>query len=418
MLLWSRRIVTQPSSYCGLGLQGSNRCFGYGICLCVHRPGLPALWSMVLTPSQPTMPTILVICPRQRTAGATTQRMVIGKIKGVIDMKRVNIRFLGALFSFAALVSVTPSLAHAQGAEGENVAVENSLHLDHVQTVNQGTEKATEGNSRIRIGPGDLLDLKVFDVPELDQVVRVNDYGDASFSLIGGLHVAGLTVDEARLLIASKLREGNYILNPQVAVLIREYNSQGVSVIGEVKRPGVYGVLGRQSLLDVIAAAGGATPLAGASATVKRSSDGSTLTVHLTRDAQESLASDVRLYPGDKVIIPRAGLVYVLGDVGRPGGFIMENDGKLTLLEALAMAGGNNRTASLSHSKLIRKTGTGYAEVPIRLTKIIQGEDPAPPLEAQDILYIPSNAMKSFLSRTVPSIVSSAVGAAVYHGMP
>jgi len=333
-------------------------------------------------------------------------------------MKRVNIRFLGALFSFAALVSVTPSLAHAQGAEGENVAVENSLHLDHVQTVNQGTEKATEGNSRIRIGPGDLLDLKVFDVPELDQVVRVNDYGDASFSLIGGLHVAGLTVDEARLLIASKLREGNYILNPQVAVLIREYNSQGVSVIGEVKRPGVYGVLGRQSLLDVIAAAGGATPLAGASATVKRSSDGSTLTVHLTRDAQESLASDVRLYPGDKVIIPRAGLVYVLGDVGRPGGFIMENDGKLTLLEALAMAGGNNRTASLSHSKLIRKTGTGYAEVPIRLTKIIQGEDPAPPLEAQDILYIPSNAMKSFLSRTVPSIVSSASGAAVYHGMP
>jgi polysaccharide export outer membrane protein len=96
----------------------------------------------------------------------------------------------------------------------------------------------------------------------------------------------------------------------------------------------------------------------------------------------------------------------------------MEEDGKLTLLEALAMAGGSNRTASLSHARLIRKTATGYAEVPIFLKKVIQGEEAAPQLQAEDILYIPSNAVKALLSQQVPSVISAASCAAIYHSMP
>ena len=333
-------------------------------------------------------------------------------------MKFAYRKVLCTFSTLAAVVVLTPALALAQAAANENATMALRQPSNTLQFTGAGTGKTTGSDSKVRIGAGDLLELSIFDVPELAQVVRVNDSGDAAFSLIGQLHVAGLTADEARSLIASKFKDGNYVLNPQVALLIREYNSQGVSVVGEVKKPGVYGVLGGQSLLDVIAAAGGATPLAGPDATVKRNSDGSTITVHLTRNAEASFASDVRLFPGDKVIIPRAGLVYVLGDVARPGGFIMENDGKLTLLEALAMAGGNNRTASLSHAKLIRKSPTGYTGVPFCLKKIIQGEEGAPQLQAEDILYIPSNAVKSMLSRTVPSIVSSAGGAAVYHGMP
>src|ERR1017187_4227775 len=132
----------------------------------------------------------------------------------------------------------------------------------------------TAPEARMKIGPGDLIEVNVFDEPDLKQSVRLNDLGDGTFSFIGSLHLAGLTTDQAGERIARKLKEGNYLLAPQVAVFIREYCT-----------PGVYGVAGGQSLLDVLAAAGGTTPLAGSEITVQRAGDSSTLTVVLSKDA-------------------------------------------------------------------------------------------------------------------------------------
>jgi len=335
----------------------------------------------------------------------------------VIGMKRIQMKLVCVFSALVMMASLDPGRLRAQ-VEVAGTALIAGEPVNTPRPTDAAPEKTLPGESRIRIGPGDLLAMTVFDVPEMNQVVRVNDSGDASFSLIGNLHLAGLTADEAQSAIAVKLKDGNYVLNPQVSLLIREYNTQGVSVVGEVKKPGVYNVLGSQSLLDVIAAAGGTTPFAGPEVTIKRGADGSTVAVRLTQDAQASLASDVRLYPTDKVIVPRSGLVYVLGDVGRPGGFVMENDGKLTLLEALAMAGGSNRTASLGHAVLIRKTATGYTEVPIVLKKIVRGDEPAPQLQTEDILYVPNSAAKSVFTQQVPSVVSAAAGATVYHSIP
>jgi polysaccharide export outer membrane protein len=189
-------------------------------------------------------------------------------------------------------------------------------------------------------------------------------------------------------------------------------------VLGEVKNPGVYPVLGGQSLLDVLAAAGGATPLAGAEITFQRVSDGSTLNVLLSKDAQHTLSSNVRLYPGDKVIIPRTGLVYVLGEVGRPGGFVMENDGKMTLLQALAMAGGTTHTSSTNGSRLLRKGPSGYTDIHIAMNKMLKGQVVDVQLQAEDILYVPNSAKKSVLAKTGPAVLaasSGAIGAAVYN---
>ena len=275
----------------------------------------------------------------------------------------------------------------------------------------------TAPEARMKIGPGDLIDVSVFDEPDLKQSVRLNDLGDGTFSFIGSLHLAGLTTDQAGALIARKLKEGNYLLAPQVGVIIREYSTQGVSVLGEVKTPGVYGVAGGQSLLDVLAAAGGTTPLAGSEITVRRAGDSSTLTVVLSKDANRSLSSNVRLYPGDKVIIPRSGLVYVLGEVGRPGGFVMENDGKLTLLQALAMAGGTTRTSSMGGSRLLRKGASGYSDIHIELSKMLKGREGDVQLQAEDILYVPGSTMKSAFTRAAPAVLaasSGALGAAVY----
>ncbi len=168
-----------------------------------------------------------------------------------------------------------------------------------------GDSTGGTGEPNLRVGAGDLLAVTVFDMPELTQNVRVNDVGDASFAFIGLLHVAGLTPDQTREAIASSLRDGNFVLHPQVSVLIQEYGTQGVSVLGQVQKPGVYPVLGSRTLLDVISQAGGTTTLAGSSVTIKRHADGAILTIPLTRNAEQSLASDVQLLPGDKVIIPQ-----------------------------------------------------------------------------------------------------------------
>jgi polysaccharide export outer membrane protein len=269
--------------------------------------------------------------------------------------------------------------------------------------------------TRVRIGAGDLLNVSVFDVPEIAQSIRVNDRGVATLSLIGSLHLAGLTTDEAQALIATKLKAGNYLVDPQVSVFISEYVTQGVSVLGEVNKPGVYQVLGSRSLLDIISEAGGITSFAGPEATVKHV-DGTTITVRLSKDAHASLSTDVQLAPGDKVLIPRAGLIYVLGDVARPGGFIMGNDGTMTLLQAVAMAGGINRTSSMNRSRLVRKGASGYTETLVPLKRILNGEQADFQLQTEDILYIPQNSTKSFLYQTVPAITSSAAGAAIYHG--
>src|SRR5579871_6123008 len=129
-------------------------------------------------------------------------------------------------------VTFLPGTAAAQNAP-QSSSVASNLITD-VPTAAVPVSGATASRSRIQIGPGDLLNISVFDVPEMAQTVRVSDTGNATFALIGSVHLAGLTTDDARVFIARKLKEGNYILDPQVSVLISEYSTQGVSVLGEV----------------------------------------------------------------------------------------------------------------------------------------------------------------------------------------
>ena len=329
----------------------------------------------------------------------------------MMDMTQCRFRRL-FLFSFAI------SLALSQGSRAQQRAMPAVSSVFPAATsaaaANSIPKDAVQPAQRLRIGPGDLIELSVFDVPELAQAVRVSDIGDATFALIGRLHVAGLTTEEAQALIAAKLRDGNFILDPQVSVLIREYSTQGVSVLGEVKKPGVYPVLGTQSLLDIISQAGGTTPLAGSEITIKRDGAEQKVTMQFSSDNRGTVLNDLPLHPGDKVIVPRAGLVYVLGDVGRPGGFVMQTNGKLTILQAVALAEGTTPTSSLNHSKLIRRTAAGYSEIGVELKQIMEGKESDRELEAEDILFVPSSGSKRMVYRSVPSVLQAATNAAVY----
>jgi polysaccharide biosynthesis/export protein len=272
--------------------------------------------------------------------------------------------------------------------------------------------------TRVRVGPGDLLEVTVFDVPELTQTIRVGDQGDAVFDFIGRLQLSGMTTAEVQTLVEKRLRDGNYVREPQVSVVIKEYTTQGVSVLGQVGRPGVYPVLGSRTLLDVISAAGGLTPMASRQATIKRRKGGEIFSASLSDDPKEILASNIELWPGDTVIVPKAGIVYVIGDVGRPGGFNMENNGRVSLLEVVALASGVNRTAAQAKTRIIRKTPTGYNDMTVDLKRILQGKDADIPLEREDIVYVPSSVTKSMLYHTQEVLQAAAASAEVYAVAP
>ena len=265
------------------------------------------------------------------------------------------------------------------------------------------------------IAPGDLLEISVFDVPEMTQQVRVGSDGKAQLALIGTIQVAGLTVQQAAEAIARGLQDGKFLVRPQVNVLVKESTTEGVSVLGEVQHPGIYTILGSRSLLDVISMAGGLTNVADTRITIKhRSAEGASTTVSLRNDdVKTSVASDVQVSHGDLVLVPRAGIVYILGDVTRPGGFVMQDSGKITLLQALAQAGSFLSTAAADHAVLLRKGEEGYESSKLNINKIARGQEPDFELHANDIVFVPNSRLKSAI-RTTTSIASSIGTASIY----
>lgn len=280
---------------------------------------------------------------------------------------------------------------------------------------NAQSSSSKEAPVVLKIAPGDLIHISVFDVPEMTQDVRVGSKGEAQLALVGTVMLAGLTGDEAAETIASELRNRKLLLQPQVNVLIKEFSSQGVSVIGEVQHPGVYQVLGARTLLDLISMAGGLTNTADTKITVKRRrGEEQNLTVKLkTDDPNTSLANNVQVYPGDLIVVPRAGIVYVLGDVNRPGGFVMQDSGRISLLQALAQAGGASKSASLSKAVLMHRNGEGYQTTKLHVDKMQKGEQPDLELQANDILFIPNNRLKNAMTGT-QAVVSSLGSASIY----
>ena len=129
---------------------------------------------------------------------------------------------------------------------------------------------------------------------------------------------------------------------------------------------------------------------------------------------RSTVAYNVDVYPGDTIMVSHAGIVYVVGDVGKPGGFLIENNDRLTVLQAIALAQGTNRTASLNHTKLIRKTGDTREEMSVPLKKILANNSPDQLLADGDILFVPTSGPQSAW-RDVESIMPAAASAAVYH---
>lgn len=268
-------------------------------------------------------------------------------------------------------------------------------------------------DSSLRLGPGDLLEFSVYNVPELASKTRVSTNGDVYLPLIDYVHLAGLTLEEAQALLEKRYADGGFLKDPHVNLFVDEYASQGASVLGEVSKPGVYPVLGEQRLFDLISSAGGLTDKAGKSITVThRNQPDKPIRVALSRNVSDNPESNVPVFPGDTVIVRRADVVYVVGDVGRPSGFLMDG-GSVTVLQAIALAGGTNHTAKLSGAKIIHKGPQGMAESPVHLKQILEAKAPDVPMQADDILFVPTSAGKIVAGRTLEAALQAATAVSI-----
>jgi polysaccharide export outer membrane protein len=298
-----------------------------------------------------------------------------------------------------------------------NAATNNSVSNNSVSN-NANATDGDQGSPTLRLGPGDLIEVSVYNVPELATKARVGNTGDVYLPLIDYVHVGDLTVEEAQALIQKRLEDGGFVRGAHVTIFMDESASQGVTILGEVLRPGIYPAIGERKLYDLISAAGGFSAAAGRKVSVIRANAPSgAITVNLPRNLADDLQDNIEILPGDTITVPRAPVIYVVGDVGRPAGLLVDN-GTLTVLQALALAGGTNHTAKMSRVCIIRKGPTGMMETRLPLKKMLEAKAPDVNLQADDILFVPLSGARVAAGEAMQAAISAATGIAVIAAHP
>ncbi|HEV2424139.1 MAG TPA: polysaccharide biosynthesis/export family protein [Terriglobia bacterium] len=286
------------------------------------------------------------------------------------------------------------------------------------------------------IGPEDVLQIDVFDVPELSKLkVEVGNDGNISVPLLGRVKAAGLTQHQLRDELAEEWGK-KYLQDPQVMLTIEEFKSRPVSVVGAVAKPGEYYLTGRRTLVEVLAMAGGPASLgaaAGKEVMVERPEgfqdlpqvDGLTQTApdKVSIEMKKLLYSqdtdlNIEIKPFDIVSVSRAGIVYIVGAVTRPGGYVLDNKDSVSILEALAMAQGVGPNARTSEARIVRRSATGVqTSVAIDLKKVLAGKAPDVTLAANDILFVPNSASKAVGRQTLGTTLGILTGLVIYRGL-
>jgi polysaccharide export outer membrane protein len=365
---------------------------------------------------------------------------------------------LGALVSFYASAVVLVSLVLPPSSGAQQAVLETPQQVnDRIRSMSAAARVMPHDYV---IGNGDLLDLEVFDVKELSREVRVSQTGSIGIPLVPiRLHVAGLTEVQAEQKIAEVLESSGLVSHAEVSVTVKERKSKPITVVGAVSHPMVYQADRPVTLLEVLAEAGGVANDAGDTVIVNRpsqeaSSDPSeppaigpegsapaaaistvpkssanpttsadppslsnTITINLNELMESGDATNnIILQAGDIVTVPHSGIVYVLGAVSRPGGFVLANDrGQMTTLKVLALAGGLNSTAKKDHAVIVRKDTQGQQhEVAVDLKKVMTRQAEDVQLQPSDILYVPDSATRKAMLRTMELGIALGTGVALY----
>jgi len=292
-------------------------------------------------------------------------------------------------------------------------ASENSTAPATAPAKGGDTNKPPE-STQVKLGVGDLIEVSVYNVPELNSKVRISDAGDIYLPLINYVHVDGLTQEEAQALIEKRLSDGGFVRSPHVSIFVDDALSQGVTLIGEVAKPGIYPDVADRKLYEVVSEAGGFTQAASRKIAILRRNQAEPIRLDLPRNLADDTSGNIDIQPGDIITVPRAPIIYVVGDVGRPSGLLVDN-GTLTVLQALALAGGTNHTAKLGGARIIRKGPNGVmTETRIEIKKMLEAKIPDVTLHADDILFVPVSGAKIAAGKTIDIATTAAAAVLVY----
>jgi polysaccharide biosynthesis/export protein len=290
------------------------------------------------------------------------------------------------------------------------------------------------------IGPDDLLNIYVLDVPELSRDYRVSTTGMITVPVLANpLNAGGLTLSQFSTLLSKELKTQGLVSDPHITISVGQSSLHTVAITGAVRRPQIYPVLSRTTLLDLLSQAEGLADNAGGTAIIHRgdiairalhtaggTGSGSepmagadTLTIDLKRLLESGDSSlNVNIYPGDRITVPPAGIVYVVGAVNKPGGFPMRaSTHGMTVLQAIALAEDTKTTALRNRTVILRsdpQAQEGRKQIPVDLKAILRGKSSDPVLQAEDILFIPDSSSKRALSRGIDSVLQVATGVAIY----
>lgn len=342
---------------------------------------------------------------------------------------------------------------HAISATQGETPQRSSQRLEHPLNTSTGATAELTGDES-QIGADDLLDITVFEAPEMNRSLRVSANGDISLQLLGTVRAAGLTPGQLELVLQEQLRR-TYMKDPHVGVFVRELQSHAISVVGAVKMPGVFQIRGSKTVLELLSMAQGLADDAGDTVVIMRGTKpvrmeapgpaknepaaismksgesgksdlasmpaqtgkGEIVEINLKRLLEsDDPALNIAVHPGDIVKVPRAGIVYVVGGVMKPGGFVLKTNENISVLQALALAEGLTRTSAKSQARIIRtdQETNKRSEIPLNLGKILASKAPDPVLQTKDIVYVPDSVAKSAFYRGAQAAVSTATGVAIY----
>lgn len=273
-----------------------------------------------------------------------------------------------------------------------------------------------EDLAKLALAPGFLVGLNVMDEPDLQGSYRVDASGDLDLPVLGSLKVAGMTPPVLARDIRDRLLKGRFLKDPQVTVNVLEYTAPDVTILGEVISPGRYPLLAPHSLTQVLALAGGLNALAGDTVEILPGGDGPKVpvTVHYSKDSGVDEGTTTTIHPGDTIRVQRAGIVYVLGAVIRPGGYLMQEGGTLNILQAISLASGPSPIANTGTIHILRPRDDGSTiDIPLSYSRLVKGKTAPVLLQAKDMVYVPSSKVKAALTST-QALINSTASAAIY----
>ncbi|MBV8707245.1 MAG: polysaccharide biosynthesis/export family protein [Acidobacteriaceae bacterium] len=332
---------------------------------------------------------------------------------------------------FWALVGVAGNTRHVL-AQAQLVFPPAGESASDASGANAATRSRPQAEPGYVLGPGDQISIHVVSCEEInDKPIPIDLSGMVHLPLVGDLKVSGSTIQQLQAEITDQLKQ--YLLHPDVSVSVVEFRSQPVSVVGAVKTPGVQQVQGRKTLLEMLSLAGGLDPSAGSVLKITRQQQwGPVPLPNAVEDAtkQFSIAEinlksliqakhpeeNISIKPHDIIAIPRAETIYVIGEVQKSGSYMLSDVDQITVLQALSMAGGLNQMARARETRILRRMPGSIerTEIPVDLSKLLNGRSPDIRMQPDDILFVPNNVPKRAAIRAIEAAVQIGTGVAIW----